>query len=233
MAVPGLRRPAQSSGPAGSTGNAAAGGSVEPGRRTRSRLTLADLLDLACPAPLRRIFATLIVLSAASFVVNEGTAASFVATVRSPNNTFSTGSLALTTSAGASSLFSISGMLPGDTVAAVIDLQNTGDLAATGYTMTTTVDTPGPLTADATNGLQLEVDRCSNAWTAPPPYTCSGTLTRSVVAGPLLQTGAGMGSTLPAGATDHLRIVVALPTSATNGLSGQTAVITFRWDISQ
>jgi spore coat-associated protein N len=202
------------------------------------RMTLPEVLELAFPASVRRIFVTLVVLSAASFVVNQGTAASFTATVRSPNNTFSTGSLELTTSAGGSALFTLSGLVPGDVAVATIDLRNAGSIDANTYTMATAANvpagqTPSVLTSDATRGLQLAVDRCSVAWTGPAPYTCTGTATRNVVAGPIVQSSAAMGRTLPAGTTDYLRIAVSLPEAAGNALSSQSATVTFRWDIGQ
>src|SRR6266536_2657045 len=118
------------------------------------RFSLAEVLELAFPASLRRVFATLVVLSAASFVVNQSTSAAFTATVRSPNNTFSTGSLELTTSASGSGLFTVSGLVPGDIVVATIDLRNAGTIDASTYTMTTTADTPSVLT-DASMGRML------------------------------------------------------------------------------
>src|SRR6266536_247929 len=197
------------------------------------RFSLAEVLELAFPASLRRVFATLVVLSAASFVVNQSTSAAFTATVRSPNNTFSTGSLELTTSASGSGLFTVSGLVPGDIVVATIDLRTAGTIDASTYTMTTTADTPSVLTSDASHGLQLAVARCAVAWTGPAPYTCSGTVTRNVVAGPIVQSDASMGRMLPAGTADYLRIAVSLPEAAGNTLGNQSAVVTFRWDAGQ
>jgi len=199
-----------------------------------SRLSALELLELAFPASLRRIFATLVVLSAASFVVNQGTSAAFTATVRSPNNTFSTGSLELTTSVpSGSALFTLSGLVPGDVAVATIDVANAGTIAASTYTLTTTADTPSVLTTDTTRGLQLAVDRCSVVWSGPAPYTCTGTVTRNVVSGPIVQSAASLGRTLPAGTTDYLRIAVSLPEAAGNSLSSQSAMVTFRWDVGQ
>jgi hypothetical protein len=211
----------------------------QPAPPAAARRPLRELLDLVVPPQLRRVFAALVVLSAASFVVNQGTYAEFTATVSSPNNTFSTGSLELTTSAGASGLFTVRGMVPGDEVAATIDVHNAGTVAASSYTMSTSAETPSALTSDPTTGLQMTVDRCSMAWTAPTPsastapYSCAGTLTRNLASGAILQTNVPMGRTLAADEIDHLLITVSMPRAAANTLSGQSASVTFRWDAEQ
>ena len=73
---------------------------------------------------------------------------------------------------------------PGDTIQRSVDLINSGSLDLASVTLTTTATTSSLLDTDATNGLQMVIDKCSVAWTeAGPPYTytCSGS-TSSVLA---------------------------------------------------
>jgi hypothetical protein len=88
--------------------------------------------------------------------------------------------------------------------------------------------TSSVLTTDTTNGLQLTVKACSQAWTQggtaqAPTYTCAGTQ-RTVLDAPVV-TNASLSSplSLNPGGVDHLTVSIALPTSADNQFQGKTA----------
>src|SRR5881396_2241348 len=73
---------------------------------------------------------------------------------------------------------------PGDTIQRSVDLINSGSLDLASITLTTTASPSSLLDTDATNGLQMVIDKCSQAWTESGPpytYTCGGT-TSSVLA---------------------------------------------------
>src|SRR5213078_992172 len=73
---------------------------------------------------------------------------------------------------------------PGDTIQRSVDLINQGTLDLASVTLTTQATTSSTLDTDTTYGLQMVIDKCSQAWTeSGPPYTysCGGT-TSSVVA---------------------------------------------------
>jgi spore coat-associated protein N len=128
----------------------------------------------------------------------------------------------------------------GDTIQRSVDLINSGSINLSAITLTSTATTSSLLDTDATNGLQLVIDRCSVAWTesgtAPAyTYTCSGT-TSSVLASHAVigsnLTLSNLGS-LTAGATDHLRFTLTLPAAAPNTFQSQSSVIQYTFTGTQ
>ena len=88
------------------------------------------------------------------------------------------------------------GLVPGDTVQRSVDLANTGSEDLASVTLTTSANPSSLLDTDATNGLQLLVERCSVAWTeagvAPAyTYTCGGATSTVVASGRRLSTTKG------------------------------------------
>lgn len=130
-----------------------------------------------------------------------------------------------------------SGILPGDTMQRAVDLQNTasaGNDALGSITLTTTASPSTTLDTDATNGLQMVIDKCSVAWTeagtAPAyTYTCGGTT--SVVLASHAVIGAALAlsnlASLTSATTDHLRVTLTLPSTAPNTMQTLTSAITY------
>jgi hypothetical protein len=126
------------------------------------------------------------------------------------------------------------GIVPGDRIERVVDLTNGGTLDLSGVTLTTTAGPSSALDTDTTHGLDVSIDRCSVAWTevgtAPGyVYGCSGTTSAVLAARPVIGAGvalAGLASTT-AGATDHLRVVLTLPTSAGDTMQGLSSRLQF------
>ncbi len=126
------------------------------------------------------------------------------------------------------------GVAPGDTIQRSFDLINQGSLNLTAITLTTAATTSSLLDTDATNGLQMVIDRCSAAWTesgSSPAfsYTCSGSTStvlasRQVTGNNLALSNLGA---LTAGVTDHLRLTLTLPTSADNTFQNQSSTIQY------
>jgi predicted ribosomally synthesized peptide with SipW-like signal peptide len=122
----------------------------------------------------------------------------------------------------------------GDTIQRSVDLINSGSINLASITLSSTATTSSLLDTDATNGLQLAIDRCSVPWTesgtAPAyTYTCSGTSTsvlasRAIVGSNLTLSNLG---SLTAGATDRLRFTLTLPSAAPNTLQNQSSVIQY------
>jgi len=133
-----------------------------------------------------KILLSLLVLGAVTSAISAGTFASFTATTSNPGNTFATGTLTMDTDHSAASFLALSGMVPGDSVAGLLAIQSTGSEDMT-YALTTdvTATTAGAvppasnlnvLSSDTTNGLQLYIQRCSQAWTGSgASATCGGT----------------------------------------------------------
>lgn len=119
--------------------------------------------------------------------------------------------------AGASVPFAGGMMLAGDSRSALVDLVNDGTTPLATVSLTSTATSSSVLDQDTVNGLQLTVESCSVPWTtgADAP-TCSGTV-RSYFTRPILVSNASLASSaaLAAGATDHLKLTAALPSSAT------------------
>ena len=117
---------------------------------------------------------------------------------------------------------------------------NSGTLDLASVTLTTTAAPSSLLDTDTTNGLQMVIDKCSQAWTeagtAPAyTYTCGGTsssvlASRAVIGNNL--TLSNLGSTT-AGATDHLRVTLTLPSGAGNTLQNQSSTITYAFTGTQ
>src|SRR5579862_7012255 len=165
-------------------------------------------------------------LAAAAVIGTAGTFASFTATTAVTQSAVSTSTLSIgVPAAGLANRLTLGALslVPGDTLQRVVDLTNSGASDIGGLTLTSVAGTSSALDTDVTNGLQLTIDRCLQAWTesgVSPAfvYTCGGT-TSSV-----LGARSVIGSALPlsnltsttAGATDHLRFTLALPLTATN-----------------
>src|SRR5207248_9724842 len=103
------------------------------------------------------------------------------------------------------------GVVPGDTIQRSFDLSNTGNQNLASVTLTSTASPSSLLDSDATNGLQMVVDKCSLAWTESGPpytYTCGGTTSSVVASRAVIGSNlalSNLGSTT-AGPTDRLRV---------------------------
>jgi len=187
----------------------------------------------------KRLIASATILAAAASIASFGTYATFTSS-SAASNALDTGSVSIALGAvGPANRLTLgaSGLLPGDTMQRVIDLQNTGipgsdDLAA--VSLTTSASLSSLLDTDATDGLQMAIDRCSVPWTESGTspaftYSCSGT-TSSVLAS---QAVIGLNlplsnlSSLAAGITDHLRVTLTLPSSAPNTMQGLSSTLDY------
>ncbi len=189
----------------------------------------------------KKLLATIAVLGAAASIAGLGTYATFTSTT-SQNHTISSGTVTISLGAtgAATNRLNIgaSGLAPGDTIQRSVDLINSGSLDLASITLTTTASPSSLLDTDATNGLQMVIDKCSVAWTESGPpytYTCSGTNT------PVLASRAVIGSNIALsslgattnGATDHLRVTLTLPSGAGNTLQNQSSTITYAFTGTQ
>ena len=183
---------------------------------------------------LGKVLMTLLVIGVSGSTVSYGTFATFTAQTTNPSNTFATGTLVLTTSSPAAAIMTISALKPGDSIARPLTLSNTGSINST-YTLTTTAPTSTLLDTDTTNGLKLEITRCTTgAWSGgPPSYTCTGGGS-AVVLGPvsIIQAAQAIGS-LNASSSDNLLVKISLPSGAGNTFQNLSSTILFTWDATQ
>lgn len=205
--------------------------SLRRGRQTAARPTTHKLL------------ATVAVLGAAASIAGLGTYATWTSTT-SENHTISSGTvtIALGAQGAATNRLNVgaSGLAPGDTVQRSVDLTNSGSIDLASVTLTTSAPTTSSLLdTDATNGLQMVIDKCSVAWTESGPpytYTCTGGTTSSVLASRAV-VGSNLSlsnlvATTP-GQTDHLRVTLTLPAGAPNTLQNQSSTIVYAFTGTQ
>jgi len=194
----------------------------------------------------KKLVATLALLSAAAAVAGLGTYATFTSTTSATQSALTTGvvQIGLGASGPANRLtLGASGILPGDTMQRAVDLSNTasaGNDALASITLTTTASPSSALDTDATNGLQMTIDSCSQAWTESGTspaytYTCGGT-TKSVLASRAV-IGANLAlsnlASLASATTDHLRVTLSLPQSAPNTMQNISDQLTFAFTGTQ
>jgi len=133
-----------------------------------------------------------------------------------------------------------SAVAPGDTIQRSFDLINSGSLNLSGISLTTNATTSSLLDTDATDGLQMVIQRCSNAWTesgSSPAftYTCSGSTSSVVASRAVIGNNIALSNltVTSAGATDHLRLTLSLPTTAGNSFQGVTSTISYTFTGTQ
>jgi hypothetical protein len=130
---------------------------------------------------------------------------------------------------------SVTGLSPGSSTDFLLNIRNDGSSTPV-IASTVTTSSSTPLDTDATNGLQVEIDRCSTMWQQNGPgaaATCDATssvifastaLATANAAAPT-RTTSGLAAMSPGG-TDHLRIRFSLPSSAPAGYSSLTSTPT-------
>src|SRR5437660_7522978 len=179
-----------------------------------------------------KILGSFAVLGAAASVAGLGTFATFTSSTNA-SQSIQSGTVSITLGAtGPANRLTVgaSNLVAGDTIQRAVDLVNNGTASSDNLSsiqLTTTASPSSPLDTDATNGLQMVVDKCSVAWTESGPpytYTCGGTTSsvlasRAVIGSNL--TLSNLGSTT-AGATDRLRVTLTLPSGAGNSLQNQS-----------
>jgi predicted ribosomally synthesized peptide with SipW-like signal peptide len=179
-------------------------------------------------------------VGAAAAIAGLGTYATFTSST-SANQTVSSGTVTIALGPGGSATNRLtvgaSNIAAGDTIQRAADLVNTSSVAMSSVTLTTTASPTSALDTDTTNGLQMVIDECSNAWTeagtAPAyTYTCSGTTTSVLATRAVIGSAIALnGMNIASAGTDHLRVTLTLP-SASN-LQGLSSTITYNFTGTQ
>src|SRR5947209_4796189 len=188
----------------------------------------------------RKLLLTIAVLGATASIAGLGTFATFTSST-SASHTVSSGTVVIALGATGASTNRLNvdatAIAPGDTIQRSVDLIDQGTINLASVTLTTTATTSSVLDTDATNGLQMQIDRCSQDWTESGPpytYTCGGS-TSTVLASQRV-----IGSNLPlsnvtlagGGGTDHLRVKLTFPTGSTIG-QGASSTISYQFTATQ
>ncbi len=191
----------------------------------------------------RKLLVSLAIVAAAASIAGLGTFATFTSST-SASQSVSSGTVTIALGAtGASTnrlTVGASNIAPGDTIQRSVDLLNSGSIDLSGITLSTNATASSLLDTDATNGLQMVIDRCSNAWTeggtAPAyTYTCSGATSsvlasRAVVGSNLTLSNL---SALTNGVTDHMRVTLTFPSAAPNSFQNQSSTIQYTFTGTQ
>jgi predicted ribosomally synthesized peptide with SipW-like signal peptide len=177
----------------------------------------------------RKLLLSIAALGAAASVAGFGTFATFTSST-SASHTIASGTLSLTApfsrlGTGASAIAA------GDTMQRGIDLSYSGSVSFGSVTLTTNATTSSALDTDATNGLQIAIDKCSQAWTESGPpytYTCGGSTSTVLASRALIGSSIALSNlSLTAGSTDHLRVTVTFPSSAGNTLQNLSSTVNY------
>lgn len=191
----------------------------------------------------RRVLFAMLLLGLGSSAAVAGTSSTFTeAEVR--NQTVGSGTFNIDlTDPIATSQFSVnvSGLAPGDFADRLVTVSNSGsiNLASIDLAITTPV-TSSLLDTDATNGLKLQIDSCSVAWTqasSAVAATCSGAttaLTASTAISSLKSAGPSYTASLASltGGTDRLRFHYSLPAAST-GTAGLSSAMVYTFTATQ
>jgi len=190
-----------------------------------------------------KLLASAALVAAAAGAAGLGTFGSFTSTT-SASQAVTAGTVVIGVGTGgtANNRLSVAatGVVPGDTIQRTVQLNNTGNQNLASITLTTTASPSSLLDTDATNGLQLVIQKCSSTWTeagtAPAyTYTCGGTTTtvlasRAVIGANMTLSGL---SAVTAGASDNLMATLTLPASAGNTFQGLASTVTFAFTGTQ
>lgn len=184
----------------------------------------------------RKLLFSIAALGAAASIAGLGTFATFTSST-SASNTIASGTLSLTApfsrlATGASPIAA------GDTMQRAIDLSYSGSISFASASLTTSATTSSGLDTDATDGLHIAIDKCSQAWTESGPpytYTCGGSTSSVLSSRAVVQTGVTLNnlSSLTAGATDHLRVTLTFPSGAGNSFQNKSSTIQYTFTGTQ
>ena len=191
----------------------------------------------------RKLLVSLAVISAAAGIAGLGTFSTFTSST-SASQSVSSGTVTIALGAtGASTnrlTVGASNIAPGDTIQRSVDLIDSGSIDLASITLTTIATTSSLLDTDATNGLQMVIDRCSNAWTeggtAPAyTYTCSGATSTVLASRAIIGTNLALSnlSALTNGVTDHLRVTLSFPSAAPNSFQNQSSTVQYTFTGTQ
>ena len=143
-------------------------------------------------------------------------------------------------------------LVPGDTIQRSVNVKNTGTGTCldptTPFKLTTKATgcvgtcASSLLNTDATNGLQMVIEKCPTPWvqttsastTAPFTYTCGGAITSVLASTPIIQTNATLNNLVGTSGTDNfLRVTLTFPSGAGNTFQNLTSRIEYSFAAQQ
>jgi hypothetical protein len=184
---------------------------------------------------------TLVVLGVAASIAGLGTFATFTSSTAAQAENLSTGTVSIALGTANRLTVGATNLVPGDTLQRAVDITNDGSVGTSSVgtiSLTTAASSSSQLDADATAGLQMNIDKCSVAWTESGPpytYTCGGTTSTVLASRAVIGTDVSLSnmSSVTAGSTDRLRVTLTLPGAAGNSLQGQSSTINYTFTANQ
>jgi predicted ribosomally synthesized peptide with SipW-like signal peptide len=190
----------------------------------------------------KKVLLTLGAVGTAAAMAGLGTFATFTSST-SANQSVASGTVTIGLGAtGASTnrlTVAASAIAAGDTMQRSVDLVDSGTVNLASITLTTTASPSSLLDTDATNGLQMVIDKCSTPWveagSSPAfTYTCGGTNTTVLASRAVIGSTMALSNlTMTAGATDHIRVTLTLPSTAGNTLQAASSTISYAFTATQ
>ncbi|MBV9410861.1 MAG: hypothetical protein JO148_04655 [Acidimicrobiia bacterium] len=189
----------------------------------------------------RRLLLSAGAVGVAAAIAGLGTFATFTSSTSASQSTSSgTVTIALGATGASTNRLTVgaTNIAAGDSMQRSVDLIDSGNIDLASITLTTTAAPSSLLDTDATNGLQMVIDRCSVAWTESGPpytYTCGGTTSSVLTSQPVIGSNIALSNLTSTthGNTDHLRVTLTLPAVAPNGLETQSSTISYAFTGTQ
>ena len=191
----------------------------------------------------KKLVLSIAVIGAAASIAGLGTFATFTSTTSASQSvTSGTVTIALGSTGASTNRLTVNatGIVPGDTMQRSFDLANSGNQNLASVTLTTTATASSLLDTDATNGLQMVIDRCSVAWTESGTspaftYSCSGTTSTVLASRAVIGSSIALSNltTTTAGNTDHLHLTLTFPSAAGNTFQGLSSTIQYSFTGTQ
>ena len=177
----------------------------------------------------KRVVLTVAVVVAGTGAILGGAFATFTDTTSAGPQTISSGKVVLAVGPTNDAATAATNIAPGDTIAREVDLNSTtATLNDATITLGITAGTSSLLDSDATNGLQVQVQTCSVAWSRvvgpPPTYTFGGSLATVLASTPvktLESTPASLTplNSLTAGGQDYVVMTFTFPATAPGNIA--------------
>jgi spore coat-associated protein N len=190
---------------------------------------------------LKKLMFSLVLVGTAAGIAGLGTYASFTSSTAAQAQNLTSGTVSITLGTANRLTVGAANLVPGDTLQRAVDITNNGSAGTSSVgsaTLSTNATTSSQLDQDASNGLQMQIDNCSVAWTESGPpyaYTCGGTTSSVLSSRPVIGSNLALSnmSAVTAGNTDHLRVTLTLPAGASNALQGQSSIIAYTFTADQ
>jgi hypothetical protein len=189
-------------------------------------VTVSAIARLTTRRPVAKILGSVGVLAAAAAVAGMGTFGAFTDSTAPLAGQVDTGTVSIDLAAPAAVIDFPDvpgGWVPGDRSYLAVDLVNTGTSALSSVTLDVSALRSSALDADTTNGLQLTIDGCSQAWdTTGGQYSCAGTVTHHYAGPVVVSRQLSQAASRAVGGVDHLLATATLPQAAGNQFMGAT-----------